>query len=199
MGSQCRSQGHSGPGWATWGARCVQGHEQGVPGRETSPAGPSEGPAGGTRAGSGRSFLPRALESRARSGLENVLSAALSGAEQFRFSGESWAARVAIGRTRRRQTLSQVPARHCPGGGGDADKQNGLLGLPACHRLLTTADVSLFFCFCFFWWKEKRKGLCPCLWVGCTQSRCSINLLRGFCRRTHVLQDGFILSWSHPL
>ena len=96
-----------------------------------------------------------------------------------------------------RDSDRQVPARHCPGPGGDADEQNGLLGLSACHCHLTTADVRPIVLFLLFWWKEKRRGLRPCLWVGGTQSRCSVEVLRGFCRRTHVLQDDFILSWSH--
>ena len=54
--SQCRSQGHGSPGWAIWGERGMQGHEQGEPGRETSPAGPSEGPVEGHAPGVGAAF-----------------------------------------------------------------------------------------------------------------------------------------------
>ena len=88
--SQCRSQGHSGPEGQPGG----EVHRQGEPETEASTDGPSEGPAEGHAPGTGRSFPPWALESGASSGLETVLSAALSGVEEFRFSRKSCAARV---------------------------------------------------------------------------------------------------------
>ena len=45
------------------------------------------------------------------------------------------------------ETAETLTVRSLPGtvrgAGGDADEQNGLLGLSACHRHLTTADVCL--------------------------------------------------------
>ena len=97
-----------------------------------------------------------------------------------------------------RDSHSQVPARHCPGGGGRC-RQAEWASWSCDHSHVSTAGVCPCILFFFFWWKEKRKGLCPCLWIGCGQSRCSVYSLRGFCRRTHVLQDGFTLPWSDPL
>lgn len=96
------------------------------------------------------------------------------------------------------ETLSQVPARHCPGGGGDADKQNGLLGLPACHRLLTTADVCPIFFF-FFWVEEKETRAVPFFYVGrmCQVQVQSDLVERGLEQNTHASRR-FILSWSDP-
>ena len=83
------------------------------------------------------------------------------------------------------------------GSGGKADKQNGLLGSSACHCRLTTAVVCPI---CFFSGGGGEERVMPsCLWVGRDKSRYSVILLRGFCRRTHVPQDDFILSWSYPL
>ena len=109
----------------------MEGLRQGEPETEARTDGPSEGPVEGHAPRRGHSFLPWALESGASSGLETVLSAALSGVEEFRFSRESCAARVQVarGRTWRRERLT---VRSLPGTvrgpGGDADKQNGLLG-----------------------------------------------------------------------
>ena len=115
--SQCRTQGHSGPEGQPGG----EVHRQGEPETEASTDGPSEGPAEGHAPGTGCSFLPWALESGASSGLETVLSAALSGVEEFRFSRKSCAARVQVarGRTQRRQRLSQSgPCPALSGGWG---------------------------------------------------------------------------------
>ena len=82
------------------GERCVEGLRQGEPETEASSDGPFEGPVEGHAPRRGHSFLPWALESGASSGLETVLSAALSGVEEFRFSRESCAARVQVARGR---------------------------------------------------------------------------------------------------
>lgn len=111
------------------GERCVEGLRQGEPETEASTDGPSEGPAEGHAPRRGRSFLPWALESGASSGLETVLSAALSGVEEFRFSGKSCAARVQVarGRTQRRQRLSQ--SGPCPAlSGGRGAMQTSRIG-----------------------------------------------------------------------
>lgn len=118
------------------GERCVEGHEQGEPEAEASTDGPSGGPAEGHAPGRGHSFLPWALESRARSGLGNVLSATLSGVEEFRFSGK---AVLHVCRWQEEElgddgdSHSQVPARHCPGVGGQcrlAEWASGVVCVP---------------------------------------------------------------------
>lgn len=88
---------------ATIEERCVEAHKQGDPTKRNPHMADvsSEGPAKGNAAGSGQTFLPWALESRAGSGLENVLSRGHS------LERKSCAARaqMAAGRTQRRQRL----------------------------------------------------------------------------------------------
>ena len=143
------------------GERCVEGHEQGEPEAEASTDGPSEGPAEGHAPSRGRSLLPWALESRTRSGLGNVLSAVLSGVEEFRFSGKAvlhvcrWQEE---GLRDDRDSHSQGPVWHCLGVGGRC-RQAEWASWSCDHCHLTTADV------CpppFFLVKEKEmKELCP--------------------------------------
>lgn len=134
--SQCRSQGHGSPGWATWGERGVQGHEQGEPGRETSPAGPSEGPVEGHAPGVGAAFsLGLWSQGSFRAGECSLRCTVRSGAVQSK--GESWAARVATGRTRRRQRLSR--SGPCPAlSGGRVAMQTSRTGFWGCLRATAT-------------------------------------------------------------
>ena len=67
------------------------------------------------------------------------------------------------------ETAETLTVRSLPGtvrgAGGDADEQNGLLGLSACHRHLTTADVCPC-CFVFVFLVEGEKVRAVSLLVG---------------------------------
>ena len=114
-----------------------EGHQQGEPGRETSPAGPSEGPAEGHAPGVGAAFsLGLWSQGSFRAGECSLRCTVRSGAVQIQ--------RGELGCTcgnRKDPETTETPAGPCPalsgGWGGDADEQNGLLGplmpLPPDH------------------------------------------------------------------
>ena len=174
----------------------MEGHRHGEPETEASTDGPSEGPAEGHAPGTGRSFLPWALESGASSGLETVLSAALSGVEEFRFSRKSCAARVQVarGRTQRRQRLSQSGPCPAVSGGRGAMQTSRWASWSCDHCHLTTAGV----CPCFFFFFGEGEGderAVPFFYVGrmCQVQVQSDLVERGLQQNTHASR------WLHTV
>ena len=184
--------------------RCVEGHRQGEPETEASTDGPSEGPAEGHAPRRGHSFLPWALESGASSGLETVLSCQerlFTHCQEWRSSDSAGKAVLHVCRWQEEGRGDERDSQSgpCPAlSGGQGAMQTSRMGfwvlwpLPPDH---SWCEPHVFF---FLVEGEKERAV-SCLWIGGGQSRCSVYSLRGFCRRTHVLQDGFTLSWSDPL